>query len=448
MIPALGHRRLVQEHGLDDAALKQKAKNGRYHNSTSSLNKSSRSSISSISRSTRSLELSLNGLRPSKSRVFEGKKYKAKDNLRLKTPFERKLVEFDYKLDLVAAKILNNQQNMALNSETTGSNRLLRPSIVSTLRYTYFERFTTSYEDVATQLGRLPKPEYWAKVWDLDAYNHSNLFGDSCKKNSVTIDHVLVKKSYEHRKNTEKCFKEGTKVVPYEEDANRTTCIRNVFRTTSFWQNVFFDAREATETDNIDEWFPPLETVQRFFMTLCDYVLYNLHSLECNVSEEEKKSIPPDEIRKLAHQYFYYFNDSDYAFFEMLARVFNNTFMLQVRTYMNKEDAVAVKTKEVIMVLLEAVRNNLHITYFGAQGVDEMLEVWHDFLLMAIDRLVVANVKPVLRAELKKRQEHLHPPRSQGLDEGASGSNQEAKKEVPSSAPKKKTFFGRLRRQG
>lgn len=393
MVPASGTERLIQK---VESQRRSSSPIKRSDLNALTRTRSARSTHSKHSIFT--LSSSLRGSRSHKPGQFDAKKLKAFDE-QLDTPYEKKSMEYDYKFDVIAAKVWNHPQNEAFNAIHKNDERFISPETINTLRYTYFERFEESYGKIATSLSQLPKPEYWSKVWDYDAYNHCHLFGASCKKNLIVVDQALVKKNAKTRRNTEKAFKEGTKVEDFEEEPDKETCIRDLWHTQSFWRDVYYDARSSTTNEDFDEWLPPVDIVQRFFITLTDYALYNLHVLECKVTEEDLENMSDAEISTLAGQFFFYFNDSDYAFFDVLAKVFNETFMQLIRTFILEEDKVAEKTKEVMNVLVETICSNFQINYFGGQGVDTILLVWHDFLLLALEKLVIANV-PVLRAEL------------------------------------------------
>lgn len=375
-------------------------------------------------------------MRSSKSSVFDGKRLKAYNDL-LDTPFEKKLFEFDYKLDVISLKIINNAQNVAINLERRNGQRFVTPRLINTLRYTYFEKLEPLYEKICARLVKLPKPDYWLKVWDYDAYNHCHLFGALCKKNLLVVDQALVQKSLRDRKVTERAFKEGKKVKYYEDEPSRETPIRDVWHSSSFWRDVFYDTRLASTTEDIDEWLPQIDVVQRFFITLTDYALYNLHCLDCKMSSVEKATMSASEASSLEQQYFFYFNDGDYAFFHMMARVFNDTFLQLIRTFLTKEDEVLEKTREVMKVLVETICSNLQINYFGGKGVDVVLEMWHEFLLMALEKLVIANLKPVVLEHATEEKELPDVPRVEEK-------KPETRPEHKGGKKKKTNFFARL----
>lgn len=427
MVPASGQHRLIK-----DQRKNRLAKHDTYPLTRSGSSRSSRSSSTS-KQSIFSLGSVLGRLWSKKPGEFDAKKLKTLSEL-LDTTYDKKVWEFDYKLDILANKVWNHSQNEAINLFQINEERFISPTTVNTLRYTYFERFKDSYEPIAEHLNLLPKPEYWAKVWDRDAYNHCHLFGASCKKNLIVVDQALVKKNTKDRRSAYRAIKGACKVEAYEEEPDRQTSIRKLWHTPAFWDNVFYDIRSASEKENFGEWLPPVEVVQRFFISLTDYALLNFHVLDCTVDEAEKENMNEKETNTLSRQYFYYFNDLDYAYFDMLARVFNETFMLLMRIFFPEEE-VAEKTEQVMKILVETICSNLQISYFGGQGVDAVLQVWQDFMLLALQRLVIANIQEETPSKIKPlpKAPAEENPKPKQSDEG-----------TPRKA--KPGFFARLRR--
>lgn len=427
MLPASGQQRLIKE-------TPRKPKHSKQDPYALTRTGSTRSTTSK--QSLFSLGSGFRGLLSVKAGQFDAKKLKAL-NEQLETVFDKKVWEFDYKLDVLANKIWNHPQNEAINLYEIKHERFFNPKTIAILRYTYLERFEDSYDSISQHLNLLPKPAYWSKVWDHDAYNHCHLFGASCKKNLLVVDQALVKQNLKDRRTAYHALKNGVKVDPYDGDPDRETSIQKLWHTSAFWDNVFYDARSASHTEDYNEWLPPVDIVQRFFVTLIDYALFNLHVLDCKVDIEAKQDLSDSEEGTLSRQYFYYYNDLDYAYFEMLAKVFRDTFMLLIRAYFPEED-VKAKTGQVIKVLVETICSNLQINYFGGEGVDDVLEVWHDFLMMALERLVIANVQDQ-PAELPSEEEPLaKAPAEESVKPKKSDKN----------VPRKRRhgFFARLRK--
>ncbi|PVH18025.1 uncharacterized protein CXQ87_000935 [Candidozyma duobushaemuli] len=399
MLPASGQQRLLKETPRKTKHSKQ------------DLYALTRTGSTRSTRSKQSLFSSGSGIRGSssvKAGQYDAKKLKALDE-QLETVFDKKVWEFDYKLDVLANKVWNHPQNEAINLYETQDKRFVNPKSIAILRYTYFEKFEDSYDSISQHLNSSPKPAYWSKVWDYDAYNHCHLFGASCKKNLLVVDQALVKKNMKDRRTAYHALKDGVKVDTYDDEPDRETSIQKLWHTSAFWDNVFYDARSASHTEDYNEWLPPVDLVQRFFITLTDYALYNLHVLDCKVDDQAKQDLSDSEEGTLSRQYFYYYNDSDYAYFEMLAKVFRDTFMSSIRAYFPEEDVTA-KIDQVIKVLVETICSNLQINYFGGDGVNDVLDVWHDFLMMALQRLVIANVQDQPDEAPSKEEPLAKPP--------------------------------------
>lgn len=288
--------------------------------------------------------------------------------------YERIVYDYNSRKLLLKSKIQNHQTNERLNRDN-----LFSLESIHRLRFSYFESFEPNYDEVYRRLHMLPKPAYWAILWDNDAINTFRMFNkhaaESCVVEKLTVrDKVKEAEREQEIHNAEKQFE--------EKKSTRGLTVKDLLQKSSFWEEVYQDIKYESFAVSYHQWLPSRKVVQKFYLELLDHTLYNLHYLEClaleNLAQDER-----DELKKFL---FFYFNDADYSFMDMLARVHQESFVNLMSGWNS------VRVEELMALVTEGICDNIKIHYYDRVGVEYMIKVWKDYLTCMVDMILMRQV--------------------------------------------------------
>lgn len=176
-------------------------------------------------------------------------------------------------------------------------------------------------------------------------------------------------------------------------DILRESCIRNIFRSASFWQEVKYDLSLEEKGTIYRDWLPRTASIQGFFVYTLDYILSNIGHLRCE--DLNPIDYSQDQLFELQKQSFYYFSELQLPTLILLHKALHELFLLH-HSVAPFSSHGKHKEHDFLETLTLTIINNLKINYHGMHKSDEAVELWHAFFLLVLKDILLPD--PTLQA--------------------------------------------------
>lgn len=335
--------------------------------------------------------------------------------------YEKRTKKYQQKYGKISSECRFHHLNVALNkfAITDDKDCLLTEKNINILRYSFFKRVTSNYDDILKETKAKKngsyKLKYMRKLSENKARerNMSNGLPNLSNDNLPLMDddegEFGVFSSLSEEENDEGIanLRESTFQSQFDEQmedfddfnnlynqyqnmaSKNSMSIKTLIKSNIFWNNIHqdlkFNLMELSSSFNYFDLLPNLSQLINLYKEIIEYFLVNLNVLSVNTAD-----LTEEEKAKASKKVFFYFRDFNYEWFKIMSRLHYNFFNDQALLNSNisiAHDSNFIVHKNLVKRIIETIIDNFK-TAMNDNLLNSVFDLWSRFLSFIVSDII------------------------------------------------------------
>lgn len=338
--------------------------------------------------------------------------------------YEKRSKRYQQKYAKISSECKFHHLNIALNKLVISDEKdsLITEKNINILRYTFFKRISSNYDDMLKDMKCKKNGNYKLKFMRKLSENKSrernmtnglpNLSNDNLPLMNDDDGEFGVFSSLSEGESEDENdnVRESTFQSLFEEQmedfddfnnlynqyqsmsSKKSLSIKSLIKSNQFWNNIQqdlkFNLMELSSSFNYFELLPNLSQLINLYKEIIEYFLINLNVLTVNTSD-----LTEEEKAKASKNIFFYFRDFNYEWFKIMSRLHYNFFNDQALINSNMSighDSNFTVHKNLVKRIIETIIENFK-TAMNDTLLKSIFDLWSKFLFFIVNEMIYKN---------------------------------------------------------